>query len=257
MLNKFLRLVDPVDYPDTKYYYGEDIRTLERVQWHDPNPPIDWAFAYSPTNPVLQQLISDSIANLNSSIPIRIDSNDTALDMQRHIITNNIFVGIEFPDAWRNIEKLPNKLEFSLRFPYELRTNDEGPFVENYNWFTNLLFPAFQLAGPRNRERNDGGIPPGYFREGFIQVQAAISRAFTQSMKENIPGEIPAIFLHRFPYPPYMSDPLLVGLEAFIPLIITVSFLYTAINVVKYITVEKEKQLKEAMKIMGLNNWLQ
>lgn len=76
-------------------------------------------------------------------------------------------------------------------------------------------------------------------------------------MKGTAEEPIPNLLLQRFPYPPYLSDPLLLGLEAFVPLIIMTSFLYTSINIVKYITVEKEKQLKEAMKIMGLSNWLQ
>lgn len=250
-------MVDPKEFPDPKHYFGENIRTLQRIQYHDVNPPIDWAIAYSPTNEILGKLISDSIPLMNSSISIRTDSNTTAKDLQRHITTNNIFVGVEFPDDWINISSLPKKFEFTLRFPYELRTNDDGPFVEFVNWFTDMLFPAFQVAGPRNRERNDGGLPPGYFREGFIPVQAAISRMYTQMMKGDEEEIIPDIYLHRFPYPAYLSDPLLIGLEAFIPLIIMISFLYTAINIVKYITVEKEKQLKEAMKIMGLSNWLQ
>lgn len=39
-------------------------------------------------------------------------------------------------------------------------------------------------------------------------------------------------------------------------LIIVLSFVYPCINTVKFIAAEKEKQLKEAMKIMGLSNWL-
>lgn len=35
-----------------------------------------------------------------------------------------------------------------------------------------------------------------------------------------------------------------------------VSFVYPCINTVRFIAMEKEKQLKEAMKIMGLPNWL-
>lgn len=34
------------------------------------------------------------------------------------------------------------------------------------------------------------------------------------------------------------------------------SFVYPTINTVRFIAIEKEKQLKEAMKIMGLPNWL-
>lgn len=34
------------------------------------------------------------------------------------------------------------------------------------------------------------------------------------------------------------------------------SFVYPCINTTKFIAVEKERQLKEAMKIMGLSNWI-
>lgn len=39
-------------------------------------------------------------------------------------------------------------------------------------------------------------------------------------------------------------------------LFILLSFVYPFINMVKFITTEKEKQLKESMKIMGLDSWL-
>ena len=62
--------------------------------------------------------------------------------------------------------------------------------------------------------------------------------------------------LQRFPYPPFVIDLLLQGLQALVSLFILLSFVYPCINIIKYITTEKEKQLKEAMKIMGLDSWL-
>lgn len=62
--------------------------------------------------------------------------------------------------------------------------------------------------------------------------------------------------MQRYPYPPYISDSLLTGLETIVPLIIMLSFVYPCTNTVKFIAAEKERQLKEAMKIMGLANWL-
>jgi ATP-binding cassette, subfamily A (ABC1), member 3 len=49
---------------------------------------------------------------------------------------------------------------------------------------------------------------------------------------------------------------LLQGLQTLVSLFILLSFVYPCINIIKYITTEKEKQLKEAMKIMGLDSWL-
>jgi ATP-binding cassette subfamily A (ABC1) protein 3 len=62
-----------------------------------------------------------------------------------------------------------------------------------------------------------------------------------------------SIIPQRFPYPPFVLDILLQGLQALVPLFILLSFVYPCINIIKYITTEKEKQLKEAMKIMGLD----
>ena len=62
--------------------------------------------------------------------------------------------------------------------------------------------------------------------------------------------------MQRFPYPPFVIDFLLQGLQALVSLFILLSFVYPCINIIKYITTEKEKQLKEAMKIMGLDSWL-
>jgi ATP-binding cassette subfamily A (ABC1) protein 3 len=50
--------------------------------------------------------------------------------------------------------------------------------------------------------------------------------------------------LQRFPYPPFTHDDMLEALKRNVPLIMMVSFVYTCINTVKVITVEKERQLK-------------
>jgi hypothetical protein len=60
------------------------------------------------------------------------------------------------------------------------------------------------------------------------------------------------LFNQKFPYPPFVFDILLQGLQTLVSLFILLSFVYPCINIIKYITTEKEKQLKEAMKIMGL-----
>ncbi|KAL9700792.1 hypothetical protein quinque_004233 [Culex quinquefasciatus] len=63
--------------------------------------------------------------------------------------------------------------------------------------------------------------------------------------------------LARFPYPPHEDDPVLAMLEQVLPWIMLFSFFYPCIVMVKHITAEKERQLKESMKIMSLSSWLQ
>jgi ATP-binding cassette subfamily A (ABC1) protein 3 len=50
--------------------------------------------------------------------------------------------------------------------------------------------------------------------------------------------------LQRFPYPQYTHDDMLEALKRNVPLLMMASFVYTCINTVKVITVEKERQLK-------------
>lgn len=117
------------------------------------------------------------------------------------------------------------------------------------------MFPRFQPNGPRNRNQLDGGVPPGYYREGFLAIQNAIASQYLM-IQSSFTVTMPTILLQRYPFPPYILDVLLTGLQSLVSLIIMLSFVYPCINTVKFIAAEKEKQLKEAMKIMGLPNWL-
>lgn len=159
----------------------------------------------------------------------------------------------------QNISELPTNLKYSLRFPSESRTPTallNQPLI--FNWHTRLLYPLFSTGGPREREDNDGGML-WYFREGFVPIQDAIARSYIQIKCDDNPcgsEKLPEILLQRFPYPPYTYDVLLQGLETIVSFFILLSFIYPTINTVRFIAIEKERQLKEAMKIMGLPNWL-
>lgn len=101
---------------------------------------------------------------------------------------------------------------------------------------------------------------PFYYQEGFLPIQDAIARSFTQLQcsKEKCGNStsLPKIKMQRYPYPPYIFDVLLQGLETIVSFFILLSFIYPTINTVRFIAIEKERQLKEAMKIMGLPSWL-
>lgn len=137
-------------------------------------------------------------------------------------------------ETTQNTKLIPRHLDFTLRFPYELR-NGGLRFVAFVNWFTDLIFPQFQESLPRNERSDDGGLPPGYYKEGFLTIQNVLSREFLKRIQsesdENV--TIPEIYMQRFPYPAYKSDRLLLGLEFLFPVIIINSFLYVCINTVK------------------------
>lgn len=62
--------------------------------------------------------------------------------------------------------------------------------------------------------------------------------------------------LNRFPYPKYIDDVFVIALQSQFPLFLVLSFIYPVINISKSIVHEKERRLKESMKMMGLPNWL-
>lgn len=144
-------------------------------------------------------------------------------------------------------------MTYALRFPGELRTARTNPLT--FNWQTGNAEPVSRFQGPRARTHADGGIPPGYAREGFAAIQNAIADHFLRIHSANT-IQMPTIRIQRFPHPPFRQDFLLDILEELIPIIIVLSYIYPCINTIKVIAVEKERQLKEAMKIMGMPNWI-
>lgn len=75
-----------------------------------------------------------------------------------------------------------------MRFPSELRTGRFNP--SNNNWRTDLLFRRFDILGPRNRNSPNGGIPPGYFQEGFLAIQHSIANMYLQMKSQYTMPEI-------------------------------------------------------------------
>lgn len=99
-------------------------------------------------------------------------------------------------------------------------------------------------------------MPPGYVREGFLAVQHALADQFLRMHSSDATGMPARMLVQRWPYPPFQLDSLLDNLEALMALVVLLSFIYPCINTVRVIGTEKERQLKEAMQIMGMPGWL-
>lgn len=70
--------------------------------------------------------------------------------------------------------KLPQNLNYSIRFPAELRFGLDVKKEYNFlNWNTNLIFPIINKF-----ELKEYGIPPGYRQEGFLAVQNTIAGSY-------------------------------------------------------------------------------
>ncbi|XP_033630935.1 ATP-binding cassette sub-family A member 3-like [Asterias rubens] len=139
---------------------------------------------------------------------------------------------------------------------YSIRLSNSMRNVENENsmsqWQTEDLFPFYQVPGPRNKDDLYGGVP-AYYREGFLTLQNAIDMAVLQFQGASLNH---ATLMQRYPYPPYFEDLYVIVLQSSFPDLIMVSLVLVALNIAKSVTYEKEKRLKESMKMMGLSNWV-
>lgn len=143
---------------------------------------------------------------------------------------------------------MPKHLSYSLRFPNNLRAGGG-------TWQTNqLYFPLSEI--PRAEEDNEGASPH-YYREGFVPIQNAIARAFVKLKSANrLP---PTVHLQRFPIPSRTNtfQEVFRSVAKYVVFLILLAFASICVNTVRAIVMEKEKQLSETMKIMGLSSSLQ
>ncbi|CAG9761787.1 unnamed protein product [Ceutorhynchus assimilis] len=224
------------------------------------NPFENFTLIYSPENDFINQTMQPfrSIMKLKAF--------NSSSDLQAYYAThglNSTFAGIQFDDDLIDRQKFGKNINISIRFPGELRTGAD--IFGHNNWRTNLIYPVFQTSGPRTPESTSGAVPH-YYQEGFLALQHMLSIfIILQQRRLNVSEldglltsdfKLPFIKMRRYPYAAWQEDILLTPLKSFVSVIVMLSFVYTCINTVKAITTEKEKQLKESMKIMGLPNWL-
>ncbi|KAF5277493.1 hypothetical protein FQR65_LT03830 [Abscondita terminalis] len=210
------------------------------------------AIAYSPSSPVAKQIMNDAVTRIykKSKTKLKLISCNDSVALEQYLMDEFHMIltvaGVQFDDSLLNQTTLNEKTSITFRFPAELR-------MGKGNWRTKFVYPLYQVPGPRSWTENEGG-PPNYYAEGFLILQQEISLSvinYFKPFETNI-----SLYMQRFPYPEFVEDNLLTALQSFVGLIFMLSFVYTCISTVKIITTEKELQLKEVMKIMGLPNWL-
>uniref|UniRef100_A0A182K217 ABC transporter domain-containing protein n=1 Tax=Anopheles christyi TaxID=43041 RepID=A0A182K217_9DIPT len=246
-------LVTPTIYTEPTTFRNLNVRSLAMIREMLTTHPIELKLAYSPYNDVLDRVVFRAARLLGNDV-LHQGYNDSE-SMYKDLVTHNYLAGLEFAQQLQNITRLPDRVDVEIRMPSEMRTTTLPGAQFWANWRTFLIFPQFQVYGARAINATDGGYPANYYAEGFASVQNAISRAVLEAHSGG-DDTLPHVDLQRFPYPPFYDDPLLRGMENLFPSIIMVAFFYSCINTVKFITLEKEKQLKESMKVMGLNGWI-
>uniref|UniRef100_A0A182MY51 ABC transporter domain-containing protein n=1 Tax=Anopheles dirus TaxID=7168 RepID=A0A182MY51_9DIPT len=242
-----LRSLTEIEHvPHVSVYQPLDIANFSAIRRNLAIPFHD-TLAYSPNGTAVRELMTPVGQWMN--LELRPLPNGSAL--QDFLIASNAFAGVEFDIRLNGSAALPNQLNYRLRFPGEQRAQ----FTVGHSWQTDRRWGSRPDGGARFAEDGDGGPSPGYFREGFLTLQHFIFKSFAERLK-TIPDPVPDVYLQRLPYPPFREDSFPSSLSTFLPISVMLAFISPCISIVKSILFEKEKQIKEAMKIMGLRNWV-
>uniref|UniRef100_A0A5F5PEQ8 ATP binding cassette subfamily A member 3 n=1 Tax=Equus caballus TaxID=9796 RepID=A0A5F5PEQ8_HORSE len=263
----WLRLkIQSENVPNATIYPGQSIRELP-LFFSFPPPGDTWELAYIPSQSVAVKTVTE-MARRTLVINMRARGFRSEKDFEDYIKydnhSSNVLAAVVFDHAFNHSrDPLPLAVKYHLRFSYTRRnymwTQTGSSFLkETEGWHTSSLFPLFPNPGPREPASPDGG-EPGYIREGFLAVQHAVDRAIMQYHANASTRQLfekLTVIAKRFPYPPFISDPFLVAIQYQLPLLLMLSFTYTSLTIIRAVVQEKEKKLKEYMRMMGLSSWL-
>ncbi|XP_064415233.1 phospholipid-transporting ATPase ABCA3 isoform X1 [Latimeria chalumnae] len=254
--------VDSVAYPNATLYPSFSVNKLPIGRGRQDK----WEFAYIPSNITAVKTLAEHI---NTSVSLTFTRGFlTERDFNKYIKFDNtsgrVLAALVVNHSFSYTdEPLPLQVKYHLRFKYSPRNAPRSEQTalnpnQDKDWHTLYLFPLFQLPGPRERDNSHGGTP-GYYREGFLAIQHAVDRAIIEyhgnaTVVEQLKKV--QVEMKRFPYPPYVNDLFIVAIQNQLPLLLMLSFTYTSLNIVRALVHEKEKKLKEYMRMMGLSNWL-
>ncbi|XP_038212274.1 ATP-binding cassette sub-family A member 3-like [Zerene cesonia] len=189
---------------------------------------------------------------------VKVQAYDNSHDLRGiyidEIYTRKVLAAVEFDDDLLGTTELPKDVKYALRFPERPRLNSFLA-MGGLTWRTDDIFPFFQVPGPRFPFSWEGGNDPGYVNELFIALQHSISMELVSRLTNTNLKNF-TVNIQRYPHPSFVEDLAVEALNFIFPMFVMISFSYTAVNIVRAVTLEKENQLKEIMKIMGLPTWL-
>lgn len=151
----------------------------------------------------------------------------------RSFLSSIVFLNLNDSTYW------PSTIEYKLRF---------NP---DYTPSTSKIKANYWRPGPGPMGKNSF-FHYTYINFGFVFLQDLIERTLMGILTNRSISE-PGLYIQQFPYPCYLDDTFIAMLGNFMPLFMTLAWVYTIAMVVKSIVHEKEMRLKEVMKVMGMD----
>ncbi|XP_045164403.2 phospholipid-transporting ATPase ABCA3-like isoform X2 [Mercenaria mercenaria] len=205
---------------------------------------------YTPSNAFTDDVIQSIIDSGNTAA-----TNKTGFSSEGALL--NEWNTKENADLWAAVvftsdttSNPPDTLEYTLRVTLRKGKEDED------RWRTSNTYQIFSTFGYRNNDSTGG--EPYYTETGFLALQYYIDKAFIEKHSAGALNNV-EVALKKMLYPPFLQDVLATVLQTNLPLFLVLGFILNALQMAMNIAYEKEKKLKEAMKMMGLKTsmyWL-
>ncbi|KAJ8301077.1 hypothetical protein KUTeg_020064 [Tegillarca granosa] len=204
---------------------------------------------YAPNQLAVTNLMSTVKTDLGSNFTFTGYASESALLTEYNAYSSSVWAAVVFDETQDYTVSLPTTVKYKLRVA-RLKTSDR--------WRTDDTYPVVQRPDPRNNDSNGG--TPNYYATGFLGLQYSVSKAVVNTFASS-PVNFSAvdIQLQKIPFPPYVKDNLLTVLQLNLPFFLLLGFILNALQLTRDITYEKEKRLRESMKMMGLKTsvyWL-
>ncbi|XP_020713164.1 ATP-binding cassette sub-family A member 3 isoform X2 [Ceratitis capitata] len=177
----------------------------------------------------------------------------TCDELREKMVIEHYLAGVCFNEENFQIESesihkigiYPNRLEFNIIFPSELRSYKK--FIGE-TWDTKQLFTNFA------RHYRTKGYTP-YLSEGFVTIQQAISEAYIYlTCNKSLHEEL---FIRKFPVAEHYYDPLSEKMETRLSLVLTIAYICPILYMLKNLINERESKLHSLLATMDATHFLQ
>ncbi|PFX16944.1 ATP-binding cassette sub-family A member 1 [Stylophora pistillata] len=158
--------------------------------------------------------------------------------VKRAINTSKVpaIASLVFEDSTGDLDNVPKFIKYKIRQDVD------------YTPATSRVRRWYWRPGPQ-----DSFFRQRYFNFGFLYLQDLIDRAL-MNMLLNETIEEPGVYMQEFPYPCYVKDKFVFYIGGTMPLFMTLAWIFSVAMIIRGVVHEKERRLKEVMKVMGLGN---
>ena len=207
--------------------------------------------AFAPNTSPVKEVINDTVKQLGFTHAEPFISEE---DMVNYLVSlqgnNKTFLGGIVFNTSLNSSNIIYKIRLSSKTDIKQNGGKEDRqgfgTSPSTTWNTQFTFPVLQVPGPRNKNASHGG-PPFYFEAGFLAIQHAVDVAimnYRYKGKNDTRMLDTTVSVKRFPYPDYTHDKFVLVIQTSLPLLLMLSLIFTALNIVRDVVYEKEKKLK-------------